>query len=48
MSLEKMEFGYNLLEVTDSLQEDIHTFTTPVTSITAVTVVSNQYQSWQY
>jgi len=40
-----MEFGYNLLEVTDSLQEDIHAFTTLVTSITAVTVVSNQYQS---
>lgn len=45
MSLEKIEFGYNLSEVTDSLQIDMHAFMTLVTSITVVTVVSNQYQS---
>jgi len=45
MSLEKVEFGYNLLEVRDSLQEDIHAFTTLVTSTTTVTVVINHYQS---
>lgn len=45
MSLEKIVFGYNLSEVTDSLQEDLHAFMTLVTRITTVTVVSNQYQS---
>jgi len=35
-----MTSGYNLSEITHSLQEDIHAFT-----IIIVTVVSNQYQS---